>query len=148
MRTESQLLVEHLTSHPGKGPLRRFRACAQREGSRAERSRSFGYEGLAGRQPRTIARWGATSLSYRAAGFDYRVDHGAFFQVNRWLVDALVDRVTSGPQAASSRGTCSPASACLRASSQQSFERVIAVESAPAATAALEENLRGSQALR
>ena len=33
---------------------------------------------------------------YRAAGFDYRVDHGAFFQVNRWLVDALVERVTAG----------------------------------------------------
>jgi len=30
-----------------------------------------------------------------SAGFDYRVDHGAFFQVNRWLVDELVDEVTA-----------------------------------------------------
>ena len=38
-------------------------------------------------QTRTVARAGAESIAYRAAGFDYRVDHGAFFQVNRWLVD-------------------------------------------------------------
>jgi hypothetical protein len=45
---------------------------------------------------RTVAQWGAASLTYRAAGFDYRVDHGAFFQVNRWLVDTLAERVTAG----------------------------------------------------
>ena len=45
-------------------------------------------------RPRAIAQWGAPSLTYRAAGFDYRVDHGSFFQVNRWLIDALVERVT------------------------------------------------------
>ena len=47
-------------------------------------------------QPRTVARAGAESIAYRAAGFDYRVDHGAFFQVNRWLVDELVECVTQG----------------------------------------------------
>ncbi len=45
-----------------------------------------------------LAQWGAASLTYRAAGFDYRVDHGAFFQVNRWLVDSLVERVVAQPQ--------------------------------------------------
>ena len=49
-----------------------------------------------GQQPRTIAQAGDASLIYHAAGFDYRVDHGAFFQVNRWLVDELVECVTSG----------------------------------------------------
>ena len=39
-----------------------------------------------------LARWGDDSILYRAAGFDYRVDHGSFFQVNRWLIDALVQR--------------------------------------------------------
>ena len=28
-------------------------------------------------------------LTYRAGGIDYRVDHGAFFQVNRWLSTIL-----------------------------------------------------------
>ena len=49
---------------------------------------SRGQEPHLTQSPRTVAQWGEPSLSYRAAGFDYRVDHGAFFQVNRWLVDA------------------------------------------------------------
>ena len=39
-----------------------------------------------------------------------------------------------------------PAWGCLRGSSRSDFERVVAVESAPAATAALKENLRGTNA--
>src|SRR5262249_3601953 len=31
------------------------------------------------------------SLDYPAAGFVYRVTHGAFFQVNRFLIEALVN---------------------------------------------------------
>jgi 23S rRNA (uracil1939-C5)-methyltransferase len=56
----------------------------------------FLVEGAKGPEARSVAQWGANSLLYRAAGFDYRVDQGAFFQVNRWLVDALVECVTSG----------------------------------------------------
>jgi 23S rRNA (uracil1939-C5)-methyltransferase len=56
----------------------------------------FAVGGRKGEQPRTLGRWGANSLTYRAAGFDYRVDSGSFFQVNRWLVDTLVERVTAG----------------------------------------------------
>ena len=52
------------------------------------------------RLSRTVARWGTAFINYHVADFDYRVEHGAFFQVNRWLVDALVDRVTSGHQGA------------------------------------------------
>ena len=66
----------------------------------------------------THVRDGAqASLDYHAAGFDYRVDHGAFFQVNRWLVDALVERVTAGHKARWP-GICLPASASSRASSR------------------------------
>jgi 23S rRNA (uracil1939-C5)-methyltransferase len=72
--------------------------------------------------PRTIAQWGDAAINYRAAGFDYRVDHGSFFQVNRWLVDPLVECVTAN----------------------RNGERVIAVESAPAATQALAANLKGT----
>ena len=83
------------------------------------------------------------SLDYHTAGFDYRVDHGAFFQVNRWLVDALVERV-----AASHRGKLTwDLFAGVGLFARQlavRFDRVVAVESAPSATAALEENLRGT----
>ena len=98
-----------------------------------------------GQPPRTVAQSGAASLNYRAAGFDYRVDHGAFFQVNRWLVDALVERVAAGRGGALAWDLFAgvglfarPLTAC--------FDRVVAVESAPAATAALAHNLSGGRA--
>jgi len=100
-------------------------------------------EGRAGEPSRTIVRWGEDSLAYRAAGFDYRVDHGAFFQVNRWLVDALVERVTAGHKGKLAWDLFAGVGLFARRLAAQ-FERVVAVESAPAATAALEANLRGT----
>jgi 23S rRNA (uracil1939-C5)-methyltransferase len=91
--------------------------------------------------PQTIARWGATSLTYHAAKFDYRVDHGAFFQINRWLVDSLVDTVTAG-QAGSLAWDLFAGVGLFARRLTSSFSRVIAVESAPPAVSALEENLR------
>jgi 23S rRNA (uracil1939-C5)-methyltransferase len=99
-------------------------------------------EGQAGEPSRTIARWGEDSLAYRAAGFDYRVDHGAFFQVNRWLVDALVERVTAGHKGKLAWDLFAGVGLFARRLAAR-FERVVAVESAPAATAAQEANLRG-----
>jgi 23S rRNA (uracil1939-C5)-methyltransferase len=93
--------------------------------------------------PRTIAQWGANSLAYRAAGFDYRVDHGAFFQVNRWLVDALVERATAGYQGRLAWDLFAGVGLFARRLTS-SFTRVIAVESAPAATQALAANLKGT----
>jgi len=105
-------------------------------------------EGSTGRRgpaqpPRTVAQWGAASLSYRAAGFDYRVDHGAFFQVNRWLVDALVDTVTEGQKGALAWDLFAGVGLFARQLTA-SFDRVIAVESAPSATQALAANLKGT----
>jgi 23S rRNA (uracil1939-C5)-methyltransferase len=100
-------------------------------------------EGRPGQQPRTLAQWGAFSLDYRAAGFDYRVDHGAFFQVNRWLVDALVERVVAGQQGKLAWDLFAGVGLFARQLAAN-FDRVVAVESAPSATAALEHNLRGT----
>jgi 23S rRNA (uracil1939-C5)-methyltransferase len=93
--------------------------------------------------PRTIAQWGEPSLFYRAAGFDYRVDHGAFFQVNRWLVDGLMERVTAGQQGELAWDFFAGVGLFARKLSS-TFGHVVAVESAPAAIAALDENLRCS----
>ncbi|HZP04032.1 MAG TPA: 23S rRNA (uracil(1939)-C(5))-methyltransferase RlmD [Terracidiphilus sp.] len=95
--------------------------------------------------PRTAARWGAASLDYQASGAAYRVDHGAFFQVNRWLVDALVDRVTSGHQGTLAWDLFAGVGLFARKLAA-SFVQVVAVESAPSATAALGHNLRGVRA--
>ena len=104
---------------------------------------SRGLERTPSQPPRTVAQWGEPSLSYRAAGFDYRVDHGAFFQVNRWLVDRLVEEVTAGK-----RGTLAwdlfAGVGLFARKLTAAFDRVIAVESAPQATAALEGNLSGT----
>lgn len=94
-------------------------------------------------QPRTVAKWGKSSLTYWAAGFDYRVDNGAFFQVNRWMVDSLVDEVTAGQKGNLAWDLFAGVGLFSRKLTD-SFARVLAVESAPQATAALEENLRGT----
>ncbi|MFZ0746241.1 MAG: 23S rRNA (uracil(1939)-C(5))-methyltransferase RlmD [Terracidiphilus sp.] len=103
----------------------------------------FVTEGLAGRQPRTVARWGVNSLTYHAAGFDYRVDHGAFFQVNRWLLDPLVERVTSAYSGSLAWDLFAGVGLFARQLTA-TFNRVVAVESALAAIAALEQNLDGT----
>ncbi len=96
-------------------------------------------------QPRTVARAGAESIAYRAAGFDYRVDHGAFFQVNRWLMDELVDCVTHGLSGGLAWDLFAGVGLFARKLAE-SFGSVVAVESATAAMAALTENLKGTNA--
>lgn len=99
--------------------------------------------GRPGHPPRTLARWGAPSLSYRAAGFDYRVDHGAFFQVNRRLIDSFVHHVVSQQSGTLAWDLFAGVGLFARPLAAH-FERVIAVESAPTSTAALAANLAGT----
>ncbi len=98
-----------------------------------------------GKPQRKVAQQGASSLFYSASGFAYRVDHGAFFQVNRWLVDALVERVTSGHKGDLAWDLFAGVGLFARVLAKN-FARVVAVESAPGASAALEENLYGTNA--
>ncbi len=107
------------------------------------KARRFAAGGRPGHPPRTLARWGADALTYTAAGFDYRVDHGAFFQVNRWLVDTLVDAVTARQSGALAWDLFAGVGLFARRLTA-SFESVVAVESAPPAVDALEHNLRGT----
>ncbi|HKM46091.1 MAG TPA: 23S rRNA (uracil(1939)-C(5))-methyltransferase RlmD [Terriglobales bacterium] len=46
--------------------------------------------------PKALAQSGAKSIRYHTTGHDYQVSAGAFFQVNRYLVDELVSVVTGG----------------------------------------------------
>jgi 23S rRNA (uracil1939-C5)-methyltransferase len=100
-------------------------------------------EGRPGLASRQIAQQGAGSVAYRAGDFDYRVDHGAFFQVNRWLVDALLDRVASSRRGGLAWDLFAGVGLFARRLTS-SFEQVVAVESAPSATSALSQNLRGT----
>lgn len=99
--------------------------------------------GRPGRPPQTLAHWGEQSLAYLAAGFSYRVDHGAFFQVNRWLIDAFVSHVVQNSQGVLAWDLYAGVGLFARQLAAR-FEKVIAVESAPASGAALAANLDGS----
>ena len=92
-----------------------------------------------------IARWGRNWLEYPAAGFGYRVDNGCFFQVNRWLVDALVEKVVGGTRGSLAWDLYAGVGLFAKKLSRQ-FERVVAVESERAATSALKTNLAGGNA--
>ena len=100
-------------------------------------------EDQAAQLPRTLAQWGEPFLTYRAAGFDYRVDLGAFFQVNRFLVDALVERVTAGYEGSLAWDLYAGVGLFARRLTAN-FARVVAVESAASATEALAANLNGT----
>jgi 23S rRNA (uracil1939-C5)-methyltransferase len=94
----------------------------------------------AGHPLHTLAQWGAPSLAYRVAGFSYRVGHGAFFQVNRWLIDAFVGRVLGNATGVLAWDLFAGVGLFARALATR-FARVVAVESAPSAIAALTHNL-------
>jgi 23S rRNA (uracil1939-C5)-methyltransferase len=139
---ESELLLTLFTTSPAKIRFDDF-AEALRARVPELTGAELVVEGSANQLPRTIAQWGAASLAYRAAGVDYRADHGAFFQVNRWLVDALVDHVTSGWSGKLAWDLFAGVGLFARRLTR-SFSHVAAVESAPAATDALAANLAGT----
>ncbi len=142
---ESALLVSILAASAAKGRWDDFARALIQQVPEVK-----GIELLAGgrasQSPRTVSQWGETSLSYRAAGFAHRVDHGAFFQVNRWLVDSLAERVSSSREGALAWDLFAGVGLFARRLAT-SFARVIAVESAPAAIAALAHNLSGTNAV-
>ena len=90
-----------------------------------------------------MLRCGEASLTYRAGGANYRVDHGSFFQVNRWLVDALVDRVTAGRRGGLAWDLFAGVGLFARRLAE-SFAQVAAVESSPTAVEALAHNVEGT----
>lgn len=92
-------------------------------------------------QGQILARWGEPALQYRAAGRDYRVSLGSFFQVNRFLVDRLAALVAEGRSGALAWDLYAGGGLFAGALSG-SFERVVAVESAAFSSADLTHNLQ------
>ena len=92
---------------------------------------------------RKLAQWGDSSINYQAGGVEYRVDQGAFFQVNRWLIDALIDHVVENRSGTVAWDLFAGVGLFARQLAKR-FGRVIAVESAPTALSALEANLDGT----
>jgi 23S rRNA (uracil1939-C5)-methyltransferase len=92
-----------------------------------------------------LAAIGQPSLTYTAAGIPYRVDHGAFFQVNRHLVDEFVSLVVANHSGSLAWDLYAGVGLFARQLSAR-FDQVIAVEAAPASQEALQYNLNGAEA--
>jgi 23S rRNA (uracil1939-C5)-methyltransferase len=82
-------------------------------------------------------------LTYAAGGTPYRVGHLSFFQVNRFLIEALVEAVIGTDRGRLALDLYAGVGLFSVALARQ-FERVIGVESNPAAAKDLEVNLKES----
>lgn len=82
-------------------------------------------------------------LRYRVGERGYRVGHLSFFQVNRFLVEALARRATSGASGRLALDLYAGVG-LFSLPLAEGFERVLAVEGNPAATRDLEENIRAA----
>ena len=82
---------------------------------------------------------GKGSLRYKAAGFDYRVSAGSFFQTNRLLVDELV-RVVTGDASGRLAMDLYAGAGLFTLPLAKSFERVSAVEASPQSFSDLQHN--------
>jgi 23S rRNA (uracil1939-C5)-methyltransferase len=92
--------------------------------------------------------FGPGFIEYETLGTKYRVGHFSFFQVNRFLVEDLALEVTRGNEASEQeRGKLAldlfAGVGLFAIPLMKRFERVVAVESNPAAARELENNVRG-----
>jgi 23S rRNA (uracil1939-C5)-methyltransferase len=81
------------------------------------------------RIPLRLENWGADGLNYSAAGEEYWVSRGGFFQVNRFLVEELVRIVTAGRRGAVAWDLYAGVGLFSRALAR-AFQQVVAVEAA------------------
>lgn len=93
-------------------------------------------------RPTAGARWGADGLLYTAAGTDYWVSRGGFFQVNRFLIDTMVRLVREGRKGRLAWDLYAGVGLFSRALAK-TFERVVAVEGGATAAADLARGLNG-----
>lgn len=87
-----------------------------------------------------LARAGHDALHYRVANLDYTVPVGAFFQVNRWLLESFRDLIVGQESGELAWDLFAGVGFFARALESQ-FERVTAVEGADASFASLAKAL-------
>lgn len=97
------------------------------------------------RVSRLLAQAGSDSLLYAAGQHNYRVSLGSFFQVNRFLIDPLVQLVTEG-ETGTRAWDLYAGVGLFSLALANSFAEVTAVESSSSATRDLRDNLRGTPA--
>jgi 23S rRNA (uracil1939-C5)-methyltransferase len=80
-------------------------------------------------KPRPLESWGVQGLSYQAGNEDYWVSRGAFFQVNRFLIEELIRIVTTNRQGQLAWDLYAGVGLFSRALAK-TFQQVVAVEAA------------------
>ncbi len=141
---EESLLLTCFTDKPGREAQARLAATCKALKRELPELKGAGLFLTQGKQPaRLVQTWGDGSVLCRAAGFDYRVSLGSFFQVNRFLVDALVKLTVNGRSGRIGWDLYAGVGLFARALAER-FERVIAVEASPASNADLRHNLLGT----
>jgi 23S rRNA (uracil1939-C5)-methyltransferase len=80
-------------------------------------------------KPRPLESWGATGLSYRVADEDYWISRGGFFQVNRFVIDELVQIVAANRHGQLAWDLYAGVGLFSRALAKK-FQQVVAVETA------------------
>ncbi len=129
------------TAEPQDPSRRRGRSSANFLAARKKQAGQYGGRDNADSPPGAPSvTWGTPWMMYKAAGFDYRVGLGAFFQVNRTLIDTLAQLATggrSGPLAWDLFAGVGLFSHSLATH----FSHVVAVEGAPISCADLRHNL-------
>jgi 23S rRNA (uracil1939-C5)-methyltransferase len=89
-----------------------------------------------------LAQAGQQALVYKAGGKHYRVSLGSFFQVNRFLIDPLVELVMMDRSGVVAWDLYAGVGLFARALASR-FKKVVAVEAAASSVRDLGENLRG-----
>ncbi|MGC2163902.1 MAG: 23S rRNA (uracil(1939)-C(5))-methyltransferase RlmD [Silvibacterium sp.] len=95
-------------------------------------------------QSRLLAQSGQPSLVYTAANREYRVSLGSFFQVNRFLIDPLVEHIATRPSGNLAWDLYAGVGLFAAALASR-FDQVVAVESAASSVRDLRQNLQGTQ---
>jgi 23S rRNA (uracil1939-C5)-methyltransferase len=93
---------------------------------------------------RLLAQAGEQSLLYAAARREYTVSIGSFFQVNRFLIDRLVEIVTHGASGKLAWDLYAGVGLFSAALAPQ-FEQIVAVESGAGSVRDLRRNLHSTQ---
>ena len=140
-KEEDSLLISFLTTKANRDAQTRLAKLCQ---SLQKKLPHLTGAALVTAQPKQSAKmtavWGQSALQYETTNFKYQVGLGSFFQVNRFLIDALVELVTNNQSGRLAWDLYAGVGLFARALTA-GFERVIAVESSPESAANLRHNL-------
>ena len=121
-------------------------AATVREARHGRKERSAAAEERESAAGPLVDSWGERALEYRVGGDRYGVSLGAFFQGNRFLVEALRTLATDDDSGSVAWDLFAGVGLFARALSKR-FEEVVAVEGAPVSAGDLRRNLAGHRVI-